>query len=577
MLETQLQEIADAIWSFPVVGLCLLGAVLFSLQLGFVQVRGFGHAIALLLGRYDHEEEEGTLTHFQALMAALSGTIGIGNIGGVAIAIAVGGPGAVLWMWVLGFFAMATKFVECTLSTHYRVVDEHTGEVRGGPMHYIQAGLGPRFRPLAIFYAFTVSLAGFGFACMFQSNQAASALESGLGVPTWVTGVTLVVLGALTIMGGIRRIGATAAKLVPLMCGLYMLGAAIVTLMHANEVPEAFALIIRDGFSGRAVLGGSVVAIIMAGVRRAVFSNEAGLGSAAMAHATVKTDHPIREGIVASLGPFIDTIVVSTATAMVILLGGRFGVDADRSEAQLAIVQAPDEVQYEVAISAKQLAQHDGIRIEHQLGGGEAELLLVPPEGEPLMRYVLRGGDHPDSQLRGCDFSLVPNPVRRCTLELDKLPEAHRARDDLRLVFRFDDAAKPWQLTQVELVKSVKGIALTAEAFDADLPGFGTYFIPVAGFLFAFSTMVTWSFYGETATAFLWGERGVVPYRVVFVALAYIGATQDLGIVISFSDAMVGLLVIPNMLALILMSGRVRGWSREYFAALKRGDFGRPS
>ena len=178
MIARFLADAADLIWSVPVVGLCLLGAVLFTVQLGFIQLRGFPHAIALLTGRYDRDDEAGTLSHFQALMSALSGTIGIGNIGGVAIAIAMGGPGAVLWMWVLGLFAMATKFVECTLATHYRDIEPETGEPRGGPMYYIERGMGPRFRPLARFYAVTVAIAGFGFACMFQSNQAASALRS---------------------------------------------------------------------------------------------------------------------------------------------------------------------------------------------------------------------------------------------------------------------------------------------------------------------------------------------------------------------------------------------------------------
>lgn len=573
MFAERLEDIADAIWSYPVVGLCLFGAIFFSVRLGFVQFRGFGHALALITGRYDRADETGTLSHFQALMAALSGTIGIGNIGGVAIAIVVGGPGAVLWMWVFGLFAMATKFVECTLATHYRDHDPDTGEVRGGPMHYIEMGLGPRFKPLAIFYAGTIAVAGFGFACMFQSNQAASALDNGLGVPTWVTGLLLVVLGAVTIMGGIKRIGATAARLVPLMCGLYMLGAAVVCVMHAGEIPEVLAMIIEDGFSGRAVLGGSLGAVIMMGIRRAVFSNEAGLGSAGIAHATVKTDHPVREGIVASLGPFIDTVVVSTATAMVILLGGRFGVDADRGTQELTPlgqVEAGASLVYE--LDAPLLAKSDGLRIGHSFSRGALKVQIAKAGGEVLATALVNAADDPDPDLRGCRFA--SDGERRCTLDLTDLKEAlENVQARLVITLSPENVGDGFSIQGVELVKSVKGIALTAEAFDVDLPGFGTWFIPIAGFLFAFSTMVTWSFYGETATVYLVGSRGVQPYRVIFIALAYLGATQDLGLVISFSDAMVGLLVIPNMLALLLLSGRVRDWSREYFAALKRGEF----
>jgi len=581
MFADTLQEAADLIWSFPVVGLCLLGAVFFTAQLGFVQIRAFPHALALLRGTYDRDDETGTLTHFQALMAALSGTIGIGNIGGVAIAIAVGGPGAVLWMWVLGLFAMATKFVECTLATKYRTIDPETGAVRGGPMYYIEQALGPKFRPLALFYAITVAVAGFGFACMFQTNQAASALESGLNVPPWVTGCAMVLLGGITIVGGIKRIGATAAKVVPLMCGVYLLGAAVICAFNIEHVGSALALIIEDGFSGRAVLGGSITAVILAGVRRAVFSNEAGLGSAAMAHATVKTDHPVREGIVASLGPFIDTIVVSTATAMVILLGGRFGADADAPVpvvfAQIESNEAgdpPTTWRFDATVEADALTDVHGVRLSHRVERGALRVEIhdiTDGEERPLARGSIGGGPSADAPLRGCDFET--SAARRCTLGLILDPAEHPGARTLRVQVSSVTGDTSASVSQVELVRPVQGIALTASAFDEELPGFGTWFIPIAGFFFAFSTMVTWSFYGETATVYLVGNRGVRPYRILFVSLAYVGATQSLGVVISFSDAMVGLLVIPNTIALLLLSGRVREMAKDYFAALRRGDF----
>jgi AGCS family alanine or glycine:cation symporter len=261
-----------------------------------------------------------------------------------------------------------------------------------------------------------------------------------------------VVLGGLTIMGGITRIGALAARLVPGMCLLYLGAALLICVMRFEQLDDVLWIILRDGLSGDAMFGGALGSVIMAGIRRAVFSNEAGLGSAGIAHAAVKTDEPVREGLVASLGPFIDTVIVSSATAFVIVLAG---------------------------------------------------------------------------------------------------------------------------LDSTALDPRLEGIALTAAAFERDLPGFGAVAIPIVGFLFALSTMVTWSFYGETATAYLVGRRGVKPYRLVFVALAYGGATQELGVVISFSDAMVGLLVIPNMLTLLLLSGRVATWTRDYFDRLARGEFER--
>tara|TARA_B100000609_G_C17160869_1_gene406113 strand:+ start:447 stop:1172 length:726 start_codon:yes stop_codon:yes gene_type:complete len=227
-----LGNLANLIWSYPVVGLCLLGAVFFSLRLGFIQLRGFPHALALITGRYDNPDEEGEISHFQALSAALSGTVGIGNIGGVAIAIAVGGPGAVLWMWILGFFGMATKYVECSLSTHFRAKDPVTGEVRGGPMHYMLEGLGPKWKPFAMFYAFTIAVAGLGFACMFQTNQASTVLQHYYHVPGYATGAVFLIGGGLVIIGGIHRIALVAARLVPLMCGIYMVAAFTICVLN---------------------------------------------------------------------------------------------------------------------------------------------------------------------------------------------------------------------------------------------------------------------------------------------------------------------------------------------------------
>ncbi len=612
MLAPRVAAIADVVWSYPVVGLCLLGAVFFTLRLGFVQLRALPHAIALIRGRYDKADEQGEISHFQALSAALSGTIGIGNIGGVAVAIGMGGPGAILWMWVLGLFGMATKFVECTLATHYREEDPATGEVRGGPMYYIPRALGARWAGVGTAYAVILALAGFGFSCMFQSNQAASALYEGLAVPTWASGLVLVVLGGLTILGGIKRIGATAAKLVPTMCLLYMGGAVAVCVLHVEQLPLVLWTIVADGFSGRAALGGAVGAVIMAGVRRAVFSNEAGLGSAGIAHAAVKTDQPVREGIVASLGPLVDTVIVSGATAFVIVLGGHYGAEMDRAEQTESFEQLADggsalprgwtiESRVGADPHPDRLAPlTDGDVVLGATDEADGQGLSIPLGSAPVdgarLSILRRAGDlevevwsgrrrlaarrlyakPPDAasptrpSLEGCRLSGV---WQSCALDLRELDASEGIDLTLRLVPRAGDASLDLRVDRVSRPARTRGIALTASTFDETLPGFGTYVIPIAGFLFAFSTMVTWSYYGETAAASVLGARAVTGYRLVFIALAFVGATQELGLVISVSDILVGLLVIPNMIALVALSGRVAGWSREYFAALARGDF----
>jgi AGCS family alanine or glycine:cation symporter len=577
-VETTLADIADFVWSYPVVGLCLLSAVFFTLRLGLIQVRAFPHAIALITGRYDRPDEKGVISHFQALSAALSGTIGIGNIGGVAIAIGVGGPGAVLWMWVIGLFGMATKYVECALGTHYRAEDPITGEVRGGPMHYITAGLGPRWRPISIWYAAAIALAGFGFSSMFQSNQAAAALSEHHDVPPWLTGALLFVLGGITIMGGIRRIGHVAARLVPAMCIIYVLGAFGICLAHLGEMPRVLQTIVVDGFTGEAAAGGAVGSVLAWGVRRAIFSNEAGLGSASIAHAAVRTDYPIREGIVASLGPLIDTIIVSGATASIIVLSGNYGAQMYQPDGDaLALVGAAE----------------DG-EPSHTLAEGRDLSFTLPESGEPMrigFSYRRVRGDAAAEWLDG-----TGRPIRRVELSLEPEPgedtdplgceregawarcvlpplEAGASAHLLRLS---GGPSSDWEVGRVEPVSKLEGIALTTVSFERYIPGFGAYFIAFAGFLFAFSTMVTWSYYGETATAYLFGPRLVPVYRAAFVSAAFVGAVNQLGVVVSFSDIMVGLLVIPNTIAILAMSGRVAGWTREYFAALRAGEI-RPS
>ena len=328
MIQSFIDTAVGFVWNYPVIILCLCTGLYFTFgPLKLVQFRFLKHAFHLLKGDYDDPNEKGHITHFQALSAALSGTIGLGNIAGVAIAISLGGPGAVLWMWIVGVLGMATKFVECTLGTHFRHESPHDGKTFGGPMYYIEKGLGSKWKFLGIFFAICAVLGSFGAGGMFQANQTASALTTFYGIEAWQTGLVIAGLVSLVIIGGIKRIGHVASRIVPSMCVIYVLGSLLICIMNIDKIPFVIQTIISDAFTGQAAAGGSIGAVILMGVRRAVFSNEAGLGSASIAHAAVKTNYPVREGIVASLGPLIDTIIVCTATACVIIMSGFYGTE----------------------------------------------------------------------------------------------------------------------------------------------------------------------------------------------------------------------------------------------------------
>ena len=312
----------DVVWG-PLLILLLLGGGLFlTLRARFLPLRGFGHALLVLSGRYDKKNDPGQLTHFQALSTALASTVGLGNIGGVAIAITQGGPGAVFWMWMAAVVGMTTKFFSCTLAILYRGEDS-AGEIQGGPMYFIEKGLGPRFRFMAVLFS---AFGLIGCLASFQSNQVASILQQTYAVPGWVTGLVCLVGAAIVSLGGIRRVGLVTSRIVPAMC-LFYLGACLVVLFfNVGQVPQIFAQILHDAFTGTAATGGAAgiafAQVIRIGVKRGVFSNEAGLGTAAMAHGAARTKEPVREGLVAMLGPFIDTIVVCSLTAFVILATG---------------------------------------------------------------------------------------------------------------------------------------------------------------------------------------------------------------------------------------------------------------
>ena len=320
---------SSIMWGTPLIVLLVGGGIFFTAFSRFIPFRYFGHAINILRGKYDNPDAPAQINHFQALSSALASTVGMGNIGGVALAIHTGGPGALFWMWVSAIIGMATKFFTCTLSIMYRGKDDN-GEIQGGPMYVISEGLGDKFKPLATLF----SIAGlFGCFVLFQANQLAQIVRDEIYLPNelflespilgnLLTGILTAVIVSLVVFGGIRRIGKVASRMVPFMVIIYLFAAFIILINNLSDIPFVFLSIIQDAFTGDAVLGGSLGMIIIIGIKRAAFSNEAGIGTEAMAHGAAKTKEPVREGLVAMLGPFIDTIIVCSITAFVILISG---------------------------------------------------------------------------------------------------------------------------------------------------------------------------------------------------------------------------------------------------------------
>jgi len=383
---------------------------------------------------------EGEISPFNALMTALSSTVGTGNIAGVATAIGIGGPGALFWMWCTALVGMATKYAEAVLAVNFRETDA-TGKKVGGPMYYIKNGLHKRWKPLAIMFALFGSLAGFGLANTVQSNTVSQVLLENFEIPTMISGLLMSVMVALVLLGGIQRIAMVAGKLVPLMTVIYLLATLVILALHVSEIPSAIALIVDSAFNGIAATGGFAGATVMLalrmGVSRGIFSNESGLGSAPIAHAAAETNSPVRQGSIAMLGTFIDTLIICTMTGLVLIVSGVWNTD-------------------------------------------------------------------------------------------------------------------------------LQGAAMTLHVFDTVLP-LGGSILSVCIALFAFTTMLGWSYYGERCAQFLLGPKVVVPFRVLWVIGVFLGTQMSLSLVWKMSDALNGLMAIPNLLALLLLAPVVFKLTREYF------------
>ncbi len=438
-----LESIAGYVWGLPLIILLIGTGFYLTFLLKGLQFRSLLHAfdLALIKRKEGGEDQEGDISHFQALMTALAATVGTGNIAGVATAISLGGPGALFWMWITGFVGMATKYSEAVLAVKYREKDE-LGKMIGGPMHYIEKGLGSK--PLAVVFAVFAAVAAFGIGNMVQANSVADVMHSSFGVDKRLVGVVMMALTYLVVIGGIKSIARVTSVIVPFMILLYMAGALVVLVIFYDRIPGAFVLIFTHAFSPTAAGGGFAGATVMMAVRmgvaRGIFSNESGLGSSPIAAAAAKTSEPVRQALVSMTQTFIDTIVVCTMTGLVLLVTNAW-IDSGKTAA-----------------------------------------------------------------------------------------------------------------------------ALTAHAFETGLPGtWGSMIVAVGLIFFAYSTILGWSYYGEKSIEYLFGVKVITPYRVCWVAFVFVGAWVKIEFVWNFADIMNGLMAVPNLIALIGLSGVVAVETRSYF------------
>ncbi|VEF48885.1 sodium:aminoacid symporter [Bacillus freudenreichii] len=422
-----LNYVSGLVWGLPLIILLIGTGIYLTIRIGFLQVRMLPYSLKLAFSFKQDKGSEGDISHFQALMTALAATVGTGNIVGVATAVVLGGPGAVFWMWISAFFGMATKYAEAVLAVKYRIVDAN-GQMSGGPMYYLERGLKQKW--LGVLFAVFGAIAAFGIGNLVQSNAVSAVVKTTFNINEWVTGLALAIFAGLSIIGGIKSIGKVTAFFVPFMAAFYIIGGLIVLFLNIDLIPGAVALIFTDAFTGKAVAGGAIGAVIRYGVARGIFSNEAGLGSAPIAAAAAKTDLPGRQALVSMTQVFIDTLVICSITGITIVMGGL----------------------YDEGIAA---------------------------------------GD------------------------------------------------------------------LTSASFAQFLGNTGSIIVALGLLFFASSTILGWSYYGEKCFSYLFSVKSVIYYRIVFVAMVFVGAVTTLDIVWTFADIMNGLMAIPNLIGLLGLSGVV--------------------
>ena len=547
VLQTLDSFLGGAFW-FPYV---LLGVGLFfTIYLKFPQIRFFKHAWLVVTGKYDKPDEPGDTSHFKSLTTALSGTVGTGNISGVAFAIFLGGPAALFWMWATAFLGMTTKFVEVTLSHKYREQTED-GTMAGGPMYYMDKRLNMKW--LAVAFAIATVISSFGTGNLPQSNGIATSIEATFGFEPMVVGGVLAILLGLVIIGGIHRIASVTSTIVPLMALIYIVGAFAVIFANAENIGPAFASVISDAFTGSAAAGGFLGATLAyafnRGVNRGLFSNEAGQGSAPIAHAAAKTKESASEGMVSILEPFIDTIIICTITGLVILSSGVWKEKHqnvfDASDMVFLAGEYSDKKEEDLTNLYKLINNVDGSTVENYSGvltivGGKAQ--------------------------NNTDFTLMNarSIAENVTYSIGSEEDLFTGRIEvINGVPQKDNLV----VSGMSLVHSAK---LTTIAFTRGYFGdFGQYIVSIGLLLFAFSTAIAWSYYGDRAMTYLLGPKSVMPYRVIYVAGFFWAAFSDTTLVWALSAVSIVVMTLPNLFGIMMLRKEMKDTMNEYWNKVK--------
>ncbi len=608
----------------------LLGVgLLFTIWSKFIQFKALTHGVSVIRGKYDDKHDPGAINHFQALSAALSATVGLGNIGGVAVAVAVGGPGAVFWMWVVGFLGMAIKSVEVTLAMIYRDTSDPDNP-HGGAMWVIKRGFGDRVggvaKPFAwlvgAIFCVTLLISTVTGGNMFQVWNVANITNQYFGIPQVVTGIVLASLTAMVIIGGIKRIGAVASRLVPFMCGMYILAGIVVLLVQGKNVPGMLMFIVQDAFSpthaAGAFLGASAWFGLTTGLRRALFSNEAGQGSSPIAHSAAKTDEPVREGVVAGLEPFIDTCLVCTLTALVILSTNSWNRgDEGKYAGDLSLVKVVTPVLDENDNPVLDKAGNATTRLEWQVQAS-MKIEQIPTLPAPdqwlagnrlfLLAEVLDNTNKSTHQNR----VRIGGEIRKAALgdfaepDANAKPKAAREHRERKAALeaagiKADDLYVSWssltldgsvwtepitsertvvQLIDTGIYRDLVGASLTGNAFDRAIPGLGKWLVTLTCWLFALSTMISWSYYGEQGVVYLFGNWAVFGYKVIFCLLAivasipaFIQTDAQLGVL---ADLGTGVMLLANVPIIVLMGYQSMRAFKDYFGRLASGQMDPP-
>ena len=541
-----IEAIGGFLWNNYTLYAVVATGIVFTIWSGFSQYYALTHGFKVIKGDYDNDDDPGAISHFQALSTALSATVGLGNIGGVALAISLGGPGAVFWMWVVGFLGMAIKLSEVSLSMIHRNIDQ-ADNPSGGPMWVVERNFSGKTGALKILGKFIAGTFCFALIVntitagnMFQAWNVANLTQAYFGVPTMATGTILAVVVGAVIIGGIKRIGAVTSKLVPIMLLIYILACIYVLAINFTAIPEMLKLIVSAAFSpmesSNAFLGGTAGSAFIFGMQRALFSNEAGQGSSAIAHSAAKTDEPIREGVVAGLEPFIDTIVVCTMSALVILVTGIWNRPAEVQLSDLTI--NPSEQSWSI----------DGvIKDAPSLKNGDKVFMIYSGSSNTEAGNNLH---------KVYGTVLVDGPIK--TVEWDKISSGNRPE------------------TNGEVYLDYVGANLTAAAFDKVSSGLGKWLVTLASWLFAISTMISWSYYGEKGVLFLLGEKAILSYKLAFCVLAIFSTTgfiqtdRELNL---FANLGTGLCIMANLPILWLFGYQAIRDYKKYITKLKNGEF----